>query len=348
MVTATKAKKAKAKGENQDWGEEREDSSEGMKELWRVARLLDEESPVEGGRWVPWRAVRIDPTILPRLLLDSEVVSRYAASFNDLPPISVQRGTFTLIDGHHRLSAAAEATRDHIRIHEEDVADEDLADEATRRNVQHGLPLSKAERMAAGRAILARHHPDGTGTGLAWTEARIAAWSGLSVRTVTEWVAEGRQAMERAAASSAADGPQDATEGMSDAEPVQAHQPAVQTGKIARLGTDGKVYQREASGWGKERKGKKAPPAYQNRDALRNVTALPAVGRQTDVAALLTGTLTVYELLDLDAVALTRGALDEHLPRLAEQADALARWAGALQDAVMLVEDERKTAGADE
>lgn len=156
----------------------RETGSEGMRALWETAAALNRDQP-GGGEWVPWRTIKILEDVLPREQLDQDAIERYALIFDELPPITVQRDTFTLIGGRHRLDAVLPAFRDHIRIVEVDVPDEELWERAFEDNRAHGVPMRMSERVKAAKKLLARH-PD-------WSDERIAQWAGVSRRAVWGW-----------------------------------------------------------------------------------------------------------------------------------------------------------------
>ena len=85
----------------------------------------------------------------PRKKIDRDTVERYMQIIDDLPPIIVQKGTGVLIDGWHRVEAAKQLDLDDILAEDIDVADDDLFAEAVKRNLGHGLALTKAERNDA-------------------------------------------------------------------------------------------------------------------------------------------------------------------------------------------------------
>lgn len=154
---AARSRKSASNGRiNPDWGRLRPDSSEGMRALWETAARLNVEQPGPG-EWVPWRAVEVRPEILPRAERepDPDTVDRYAFAFDLLPPIHVQAGSLVLVDGHHRITAAPLAGRDHIRLIERDLSDEELPIEAIRLNTTHGRPLSREERQTAAVRLIA-------------------------------------------------------------------------------------------------------------------------------------------------------------------------------------------------
>ena len=116
--------------------------------------------PAGPGEWVPWMAIWIADNVSPRLV-NPDAVDRYATSYFDLPPITVQRETFALIDGLHRLEAAPKAICDYVRIVEVDVPDEFLAVRAFEANLGHGLPYTLAERIK-GLKLMIRSYPQMT------------------------------------------------------------------------------------------------------------------------------------------------------------------------------------------
>jgi len=112
----------------------------------------------EGARWVPWRTVWIKDGIAPRGV-DRDTVESYTESFFDLPPILVQRGSFALIDGRHRLEAASRALAgDSIRVREVDCSDDDLALKAFEANLANGRAYTSAEKKE-GLKLMVRSYP---------------------------------------------------------------------------------------------------------------------------------------------------------------------------------------------
>ncbi|MFD2467714.1 streptomycin biosynthesis protein [Amycolatopsis silviterrae] len=91
-----------------------------------------------------------------------------------LPPVVVHRATMRVIDGMHRLRAMELRGRDAIRVCFVDSAEDPFV-LAVMHNVEHGLPLSLADRTAAAARIL-RSHPH-------WSDRKIAAVAGLSAST---------------------------------------------------------------------------------------------------------------------------------------------------------------------
>lgn len=176
-------------------------SSEGLLDLWRTAAHLNEARWTDRGEYVPWRAIEVWGAILPREQLDNDAVEQYRENFDNLPPIQVQRGTLTLINGHHRLVAAPGAIRDHIRIIEVDVSDEDLREAAFLANMTNGVRMTPAERIAGARWLFERHHPDTGGTsGTPWQVVEIARCCGVARNTIDGWLSKDRTRATAAAA----------------------------------------------------------------------------------------------------------------------------------------------------
>lgn len=135
-----------------------------LKERWGIADALNAElDPSIGYRYVPRDSVYVDEDILPRKSgADRALVKHYAPMLDQLPPIVVQRGTFKLVDGLHRLTAAFDdaAMADVVRIEEIDVEDGfPIIAEAFRRNVTHGRPLTPSEKEAYAKALF-ETYPD--------------------------------------------------------------------------------------------------------------------------------------------------------------------------------------------
>lgn len=107
---------------------------------------------------------------------DDEHVRMLAEAIEDLPPILVHRPTMRVIDGMHRLKAAMRQGFQTIRVKFIEGTDMDCFVISVRTNIQHGLPLSLADRRAAASRILAaREH---------WSDRSIAALTGLAPKTV--------------------------------------------------------------------------------------------------------------------------------------------------------------------
>ena len=98
------------------------------------------------------------------------------ASFSELPPILAQRGNLRIIDGMHRFEAAKLRGEKTIKARVIDCTDDDAFILAVKTNTLHGLPLSKADRIAGARHIL-MGHPD-------WSDRAIGVATGLSAKTI--------------------------------------------------------------------------------------------------------------------------------------------------------------------
>jgi ParB-like chromosome segregation protein Spo0J len=92
-----------------------------------------------------------------------------------LPPILVHRASMRVIDGMHRLRVAQLRGEQHIyaRFFEGDDAESFVL--AVQTNVQHGLPLSLADRKAAASRVISSYPQ--------WSDRRIAEVAGVSART---------------------------------------------------------------------------------------------------------------------------------------------------------------------
>lgn len=121
-------------------------ASDALRKEWAVAESM-------GPEWIPTRSVHLADGVQPRDP-DPETVQRYAENFDALPPIKVQRETLTLIDGLHRLHAAAKAGMDYIKAKEEDVSGDELVARAFLANTKHGRSYTAPERVRGLRAIM--------------------------------------------------------------------------------------------------------------------------------------------------------------------------------------------------
>jgi hypothetical protein len=108
--------------------------------------------------------------------LDQSHVSLLMEMRGDWPPIVVWGERNLVVDGAHRVEAAqrlGQARVTAVRFY--GTSDEAFV-EAVRRNVDHGLPLSVADRQRAARRVLTQH-PE-------WSDRRIASACGLSGKTM--------------------------------------------------------------------------------------------------------------------------------------------------------------------
>ncbi|MET7802660.1 ParB/RepB/Spo0J family partition protein [Streptomyces decoyicus] len=117
------------------------------------------------------------PSDSPRISGESvEHAQALAACEAPLPPILVHRRSNRVIDGMHRLRAAAMRGESEIDVWFFDGPEDDAFVLAVETNIKHGLPLSLADRTAAAGRIL-RSHPE-------WSDRAIASATGLAAKTV--------------------------------------------------------------------------------------------------------------------------------------------------------------------
>lgn len=128
----------------------------------------------------PLARLRIDslvPADSPRLEgEDSAHIVSLAEIGEQLPPIVVHAPSMRVIDGMHRVRAAAARGATEISARMVTGSPHDSFLLAVRLNVVHGLPLSRADRIAAVNRIDSSH-PE-------WSDGLIAGVVGLSVATV--------------------------------------------------------------------------------------------------------------------------------------------------------------------
>lgn len=124
---------------------------------------------------VPLDSVVVDDS--PRLGgASDEHVAALVESGAKLPPIVVHRGTMRVVDGVHRVRAALRRGDTDIEVRFFDGDERDGFVLAVQANVAHGLPLSRAERMAAASRIIASHGH--------WSDRVIAQIAGLAPSTI--------------------------------------------------------------------------------------------------------------------------------------------------------------------
>jgi hypothetical protein len=102
-----------------------------------------------------------------RVLAESDAV---------LPPILVHRATMRVVDGMHRVGAARLRGREAIEVKFFEGSEAEAFVAAVKANVDHGLPLTLADREAAAARIMASHPR--------WSDRAIAAATGLAAKTV--------------------------------------------------------------------------------------------------------------------------------------------------------------------
>lgn len=117
------------------------------------------------------------PSHSPRIAGEDERhVEALAESDAPLPPIVVHRSTMRVVDGMHRLRAAALRSQERIAVQFFEGNEEDAFVLAVELNSAHGLPLSRADRACAAARIIASHPQ--------WSDRRIAAVTGLAASSV--------------------------------------------------------------------------------------------------------------------------------------------------------------------
>ena len=99
-----------------------------------------------------------------------------AEAEEQLPPIVVHDQSMRVIDGIHRIRAAVMRGKKEIEAKIYHGTDDDAFMLAVRLNIAHGLPLTRADRIAAAIRIIGSH-PE-------WSNRMIASTTGLSAGTV--------------------------------------------------------------------------------------------------------------------------------------------------------------------
>jgi ParB-like chromosome segregation protein Spo0J len=113
----------------------------------------------------------------PRLKgVNNDHARTLAESGQELPPITVQRGTMRVIDGMHRVAAALMRGDEYVKVLYFDGTDDNAFLVAVIANAKHGLPLSLADRTAAAARIIVTR-PD-------WSDRAIGSAVGLEHKTV--------------------------------------------------------------------------------------------------------------------------------------------------------------------
>lgn len=124
---------------------------------------------------VDLRRLRLE--VSPRLgEHDLEHAHTLSFRLDDCPPILVERGTLTVIDGAHRVLAARMLGRPTLPVCYFDGTREEAFVEAVKANVTHGKPLTLAEREAAAVKLLGMHND--------WSNRLVGDVCGLSDKTV--------------------------------------------------------------------------------------------------------------------------------------------------------------------
>jgi ParB-like chromosome segregation protein Spo0J len=176
---------------------------------------------------VPVRSLR--PADSPRV--DGERVEHarlLAEVSGQLPPVIVHRATMRIIDGMHRLRAAQIRGDESITVRFFDGSVEDAFVVAVHANVEHGLPLSMADREAATVRILMSHPT--------WSNRAVAAVTGLAATTVAAIRRRRADLVPASMARVGRDGrvrPLDPTEGRRKAMEILAARPGASLREIA-------------------------------------------------------------------------------------------------------------------
>ncbi|WAZ26175.1 ParB/RepB/Spo0J family partition protein [Streptomyces cinnabarinus] len=132
---------------------------------------IDEDDITQKSKLIPVTSLMAADS--PRLAGEVEEHARtLAESEADLPPIVVHRPTMRVVDGMHRLRAAVLRGDDLIEVRFVEGTAEDAFVLAVQLNAEHGMPLSRQDRVAAAMRIM-ESHP-------AWSDRRIASVTGLS------------------------------------------------------------------------------------------------------------------------------------------------------------------------
>jgi hypothetical protein len=119
----------------------------------------------------------LKPAYSPRLSGEDQAhIRRLAEIDTPLPPIIVHRSTMRVVDGMHRLRAAAIRGQREIAVMFFDGTEAEAFKQAVEANVRHGLPLPLPDRKAAAEQIIASHPQ--------LSDRAIAGCTGLSAKTV--------------------------------------------------------------------------------------------------------------------------------------------------------------------
>lgn len=146
-----------------------EPTAGGRLDLKNLEKLPAREMPVSALTPGPYLRQGGTSAAHVQLLLDAEGSSQ-------LPPILVQEDGWRVIDGAHRLEAAMLRGDHSIRARIVDCTDSEALVLAMKANTSHGLPLSKADRVAGARRVLSAH-PD-------WSDRALAGITGLGAKTI--------------------------------------------------------------------------------------------------------------------------------------------------------------------
>jgi len=149
---------------------------------WRDVVDYDGADPMNGLEHLPETDVLVESLIPGFYLRQAGTDATHirlladAAGSVKLPPIIVQKNGCRIIDGMHRVEAAKLRGEANISARVIDCSDEEALVLAIKTNIQHGLPLSKADRISGAKRILAAHRD--------WSDRAVAEIAGLSAKTI--------------------------------------------------------------------------------------------------------------------------------------------------------------------
>ena len=146
-----------------------------------------------------------------------------------LPPILVHWPSMRVIDGRHRLRAAELRGYEVIEARFVECEEDQIFAAAVRANIEHGLPLSLAEREAAAARIVVTHPH--------WSDRLIALTAGLSNKTVAAIRARATGENPRLQARQGRDGrirPVSTAEGRMAAASLIEQDPAMSLRQVAK------------------------------------------------------------------------------------------------------------------
>jgi hypothetical protein len=166
----------------------------------------------------------------PRLAGEDQAhIAWLAETEASLPPILVDRRSMRVIDGMHRLLAAAHKGQEMIEAEFFDGSQADAFLRAVEANVTHGLPLSQADRLAAAVRIVASHPH--------LSDRAIGESTGLAPRTIAAIRRRATDAVPQLNARVGRDGrvrPLDALAGRRRAAELLAKHPTATLREVAR------------------------------------------------------------------------------------------------------------------
>lgn len=132
----------------------------------------------------------------PRQEHTEKQVNLYRSSVDQLPPILINKNMFG-VDGYHRCQAYRQEGKTEIEAEIIDIPDEDVFVEAVRRNVKHGLQLSREDKKIVAIRLFAEEDEDGE-----WVElmevSEISDMLSVSERTVEGYTKNIRDKMKTA------------------------------------------------------------------------------------------------------------------------------------------------------